>query len=607
MNRTLAKARSVANRSLGRSLPTTQSRQRGLDQRILAYNPAARAHLVWVIGTGLIAAAAVVAQAWFLSVVISRVFLEQQALDQLMAPLAILLAIAIVRAAAVLAGDVLAQRSASLLKAQLRSALLSKLSALGPAYSTREHSGELASLAGQGVEELDEYIVAYQPLRFLAVLVPVMVALAVLVIDPLSVLVLLFTGPVLVLFLVLIGSRARELTDRRFQELNWMSAHFLDFLQGIATLKMFGRSREQVENIREISRRYGDTTLDVLRTAFETSFVLELSTTIATALVAVEIGLRLFDGQLPFQQALAVLIITPEFFLPVRQLAARYHAGAAGKTAAERIFAVLDAPLPSSVVTLDTRTPARSPRSGIVFENVWFAYERGERPVLRDLSFFMPRGKTVAIVGETGAGKSTIASLLLRFIEPQSGFITVDGKPLASIDVQTWRAGIAWVPQRPHLFFGSVADNIRLARPAATDAEVISAAEAACADTFIRLLPNGYDTQIGEGGARLSGGEQQRLAIARAYLKDAPLLILDEPTSHLDVANEALVQAALAELLLGKTALIISHRLNFAYQADQVVVLREGRIVEAGSGAQFAAREDGSHMQLSKRGEVSAS
>jgi ATP-binding cassette subfamily C protein CydD len=320
--------------------------------------------------------------------------------------------------------------------------------------------------------------------------------------------------------------------------------------------------------------------MHVLRTAFETAFVLELTATIATALVAVEVGLRLAGGTLAFAPALAVLIVTPEFFAPLRQLSVQYHAGATGKVAAERVFAILDTQLPRPVHRMEV---ARHPpvANGISFRDVSFSYEGSEREALTDVSFDIPRGSTTALVGETGAGKSTLAGLLLRFFEPTSGAIFIEGLPLDSMEASVWRAQVAWVPQQPHLFAGTVADNIRLGRPNATLGETVAAATAAGADTFIRRLPQGYDTVIGEGGRRLSGGEQQRLAIARAYLKDAPFIILDEPTSHLDAANEALVQEALQRLLHGRTALIISHRMKLVQFAGQTLVLQDGRLLPA--------------------------
>jgi ATP-binding cassette subfamily C protein CydD len=318
----------------------------------------------------------------------------------------------------------------------------------------------------------------------------------------------------------------------------------------------------------------------VLRTAFQTGLVLEWGSTIATALVAVEISLRLMNGALPFNRGLAVLIITPEFFMPLRHLALKYHAGTAGKAAADRIFAILDTPLEHARASA-TRSAVPA-RSAIHFDQVSYAYDSGQRPALQDFSLHIPHGQRIALIGATGAGKTTVANLLLRFIDLQSGSIVIGGISLSEIDPASWRSQVAWVPQRPHLFYGTIADNIRLARPTATHDEVVAAATAAHAHEFIEKLPQGYATPIGEQGARLSGGQQQRLAIARAFLKDAPFLILDEATSHLDAAGEAAIQDALTRLMQGRTVLIIAHRLKLVYAADRVAVLDRGRVIEVG-------------------------
>jgi ATP-binding cassette subfamily C protein CydD len=570
------------------------------DKRLLRDHPSTRRWLYLAVAAGFLASVCVAAQACLLSVVVNRIFILHQALDDVAPYFLIMLLLALLRALIIWSSEVLAQRSASHLKSSLRQQLTQQLFNLGPAFTQGERSGELVNAAVGGVEILDEYITVYQPARLLARLVPVFMLLVVLLLDPLSTLVLLFTGPLLVLLLALIGSSVKDIAQRRFQELSWMSAYFLDILQGLATLKMFGRSREKVETIRQISARYGSTTLEVLRTAFQTALVLEWGSTIATALVAVEIGLRLMNGGLSYERALAVLIITPEFFQPPRQLAIRYHMGTAGQAAADRIFAILDTP---AQLTASSKMPVAADdelfptQFNIRFDRVSFAYANGQRSALQDFSLHIPHGQRIALVGATGAGKSTVANLLLRFSAPQSGSIIVDGVPLHDLDPAAWRAQVAWVPQQPYLFYGTLADNVRLARPAATQAEVLAAAKAAHAHEFIQRLPQGYDTPIGEQGARLSGGQRQRLAIARAFLKDAPFIILDEATSHLDSESEALIQDALDRLLQGRTVLIIAHRLKLIYAADQVVVMQQGRAIEWGKHAELLA-QDGPYRQL---------
>jgi len=416
--------------------------------------------------------------------------------------------------------------------------------------------------------------------------VPVLVLAVVVVLDPPTALVLLFTGPILLLLLGFIGGRARGITDRRFTEVRYLGAFFLDMLSGLATLKMFGRSREQVATIATISRQYRDTTMEVLRTAFQTSLVLEWGGAVAVALVAVEISLRLMDGSIAFDRALAVLIIVPEFFLPLRTLATRYHAGAARRSVAARLFAILDEPVPAALPTSSAAIPTAT---DIRFSGVRFTYPGRDDRALDGLDLVIGRGRVVALIGATGAGKTSIANLLLRFVVPDAGRILVGDMPLESIEIGSWRAHVAWVPQRPHLFHGTVADNLRLARPDATDADLVAAAEQAGAAAFIRALPRGFDTPVGEDGLRLSGGRRQRLAIARAFLVDAWLVILDEATSHLDAESETAIRDAVARLATrGRTVLVVSHRLRLVETADDIVVLDHGRVVETGAPADLA-------------------
>ncbi len=569
--------------------------------RLLRHAPGARGRLAVGIGFGFLAAVVVVGQAYLMAMVVADVFLGGGSLGSVAVPLGAIAVLALVRAPLLLAADGLAQGASGRIKAALRADLTAQLFALGPAWTGRERSGELSSVLTDGLAAIDAYVTSFQPARALAAAVPVLVLVAVFIVDPPTTLVLLFTGPILVLLLGFIGGRARVITERRFAEVRWLSAFFLDMLGGLATLKMFGRSAEQVGTIRAISRQYGDTTMEVLRTAFQTSLVLEWGAAVAVALVAVEISLRLMAGSIAFDRALAVLIIVPEFFLPLRSLATRYHSGAAGRAVAERAFAILDEPLPpgkSRLAGPSGTAGAEIPADReISFVGVTVTYPGRMVPALDRLELTIPSRGVLALVGATGAGKTTLANLLLRFIEPDAGTITVGDVPLAAIDLAAWRATVAWVPQRPHLFHGTVADNLRLARRDASDAELVTAAREAGADTFLAALPAAYGTPIGEGGVRLSGGQRQRLAIARAFLADARLVILDEATSHLDVVSEAVIRDAVTRLAASRTVLVVSHRLRFVDTADVVVVLDGGRVVEAGAPATLAGR-DGPYRRL---------
>ncbi|MGA9160912.1 MAG: thiol reductant ABC exporter subunit CydD [Actinomycetota bacterium] len=559
------------------------------ERRLWVERPQARSAMYAATGLGLAAVGCWIAFALVLSSVIARVFVDGATRTSVRGLLVAMLGLVLLRGAFVWCAEVVAQRAAAGLKTDLRERLAAKLIALGPTYTRGERIGELVYGAGEGVEALDPFVTRYAPARRLAVIVPITVAVVVFVLDPWTVPILVVTGCVLVLFLALIGRRVRDLTERRERELAWMNAHFLDVLRGLPTLKMFGRSAEQAETIRAVSSRQGSTTMDVLRTAFQTTLVLEWGATAATALVAIETSVRLMAGGIAFERALAVLLLAPEFFLPLRRLSSEYHVGRSALAAAGRVHGVLDEPV-------RTAGPVRGPPSplpvqlDVRFEDVVVAYDGGSRPALSGCSLEIPHGATVALVGATGAGKTTVANVLLRFVEPDRGRATVGGEPLSGIDPARWRTQVAWVPQHPALFPGTVADNLRIARPDARDDELVAAATAAHAHAFVTDLPDGYETIVGDGGAGLSGGERQRLALARAFLKDAPLLIVDEPTSHLDRASEASVLDALSRLAEGRTVLVIAHRPEPVAHADLVVSLRAGRVEHVGAPEPSPAR-----------------
>jgi len=561
--------------------------------------------MIVAVVAGVGATLALVAQLIAVALAVAGVFLKDQTLHDVWPLLALGFGLLLLRTVLGIGGELAARRSADRLVGTLRSDLSGQLLRLGPTWTSRQRSGEISGVLIGGLEAIEEYMTQFVPTRWLAMIVPLLVLVLVLLLDPPSVLVLLFTGPLLLLLLAVIGGRTRTVSERRFLEMRVLSAFFLDILRGIATLKMFGRSREQVGNLDRVSRRYGDATMDVLRTAFQTSLVLEWGATIAIALVAVEIGLRLLEGAIPFERALAVLLITPEFFLPLRALAVRFHVGTAGRAVIGRTFEILDEPAPVVDVAGAAgaaERPAATPLAltappEIAFEGVLFTYPGREAPALDGADLLLARGSSVALVGASGAGKSTLTSLLLRFIEPDAGRILVDRQPLDDIGLHAWRASTAWVPQRPHLFDGSVGDNLRMGRPGASEAEVQAAVRAANAAGFIDQLPAGLDTPVGEAGLRLSGGQRQRLAIARAFLRDAPVLILDEATSHQDEASEAAIADALERLTVGRTVLIVAHRLRLAQRADRVAVLDRGRVIEVGRPDELLAT-DGPYRRL---------
>jgi ATP-binding cassette, subfamily C, bacterial CydCD len=551
-----------------------------IDKRLLRETRSAAGPLSLTIVFGFLGGILIVLQAWFLSQVIADVFLAGAALDDVGAQLGFLLLVFVLRAVSILAGEIFAGRLAVKIKTSLRGRLYRQIVALGPSFARGERTGELINTLTEGIEALDAYFRGYLPQLALAFLVPLTILGFVLPRDLISGMVLLVTAPLIPLFMILIGNKADAVTKRQWKSLSRMSAHFFDVLQGLTTLKIFGRSQAQIKVIAQVGERFRQKTMGVLRIAFLSALTLELLATLSTAVVAVEIGLRLLYGRMDFGDALFVLLLAPEFYQPLRWLGARFHAGVQGVAASERIFAIVDEPV--SCGLRNVRSGAcqssheivyqiSSLQSPIIFDQIYYAYS-DNRQALNGVSFTIEPGQKVALVGPSGAGKSTVAQLLLGFFEPTEGALWGRGEG----------KGIAWLPQHPYLFNDTVAANIRLARPKASLDELIHAAKSAHAHEFIQQLPQGYDTPIGERGDRLSGGQAQRIALARAILMDAPMVILDEPTTHLDPELEAQIHQSTQKFLEGRTALLVAHRLNTVTAADKIIVMDGGCI--AGQG-----------------------
>ncbi|WP_343419835.1 thiol reductant ABC exporter subunit CydD [Candidatus Flexifilum breve] len=551
-----------------------------MDRRLIAEARAVRREFALSILWQTLAGACLIGGAFAFSRTVAAVFLGGQPLSAVLPLLGLFGGCALLRAGLVWAGNSAAAEVSIRVRLDLRRRLLKQLVQLG-AQDAR--TGELATTASKGIDALDPYFRDYLPALFTALLIPLTMALVVLPLDGLTFAVMLITAPLIPFFMILIGKAAGVLAKTQYASLGLLSAHFLDVMQGLLTLKLFNRSQYQIETIGRISGEFRAATMGVLRVAFLSALTLELLATVSVALIAVEIGVRLLHGGIPFESALFLLVIAPEFYQPLRTLGARFHTGTEASAAAARIFEVLALPCPpAGAVTAP-------PHSDLRFDAVHVAYDAGERPALNGLSFTVAHGEKVALVGATGGGKSTALALLLRFSEPTAGRITVNGRDLRELDADTWRQQIAWVPQAPYLFNTSIADNIRLGRPDAPLTDVLAAAAAAQAHDFITRLPHGYDTVIGERGARLSGGQAQRVAIARAFLRDAPLLLLDEITSYLDHETEAALNRALDRLLVGRTALVVAHRLHTIQRMDRILVVEAGQVVESGTHAELLA------------------
>lgn len=555
-----------------------------VDPRLLRASRAARRGLAAAVATGVAQAVLLLGQAGLLAGIVARVFLGGASFGDETAAFGALVAVVGARALLAAAGELAAERAAAGAKSELRRRVLTHALALGPVHLGGTRAGELAALATRGLDGLDGWFSRYLPQLVLAAVVPVAVIARVLAADWPAALVLAVTVPLIPVFMILVGQATRRRTTSQWQALSRLGGHFLDVVEGLATLRVFGRARYQAEVLRRMADEHRRATLASLRVAFLSSLVLELLATLGTAIVAVTVGLRLLAGDLDFATALFVLVLAPEAYQPLRQVGASFHASSEGVEASEAAFAILETPAPASRPSRLAPVPDLR-RDPLRLEAVTFTWPGRSQPALDSVSLRIDPGERVALVGPSGAGKSTLVALLLRFVDPDAGRILVGGQDLVAVDPDVWRALVAWVPQRPHIFAGSIADNIRLGRPDATDAEVCRAAAAANAAEFIAALPSGLDTEVGERGVGLSAGQRQRIALARAFLRNAALLLLDEPTAHLDAESQAAVVGAMDRLLVGRTGLVVAHRLPTARAADRVVVMDRGRIVEDGDPA----------------------
>jgi len=528
-----------------------------------------------------------VLQSYQLSLVISGVFIDHRTLKEVNSLLQLILALVLIRVLFNVISELLAGRMTINIKNKLRVELLAKIDRLGPEYLKNEQTGELTTTALQGVDALDEYFSQYLPQVLVSVLLPLTILAVVFPIDPLTGIVFVLTAPLIPLFMVLIGWAAEALTRRQWKALTYLGSYFLDTLQGISTLKLLGRSRERAADVRQASEHYRQTTLEVLRVTFISALALELIATISTAVVAVEIGLRLLYGRIAFQQAFFILLIAPDFYLPLRNLSARYHAGMTGVTAAQKIYSLLDAPEPviHAVQPVRQLDEVANADFKISIRNLSYSYPGLSSHSLEHINLEIEKGRHYALAGRSGSGKSTMARILLRFIEPDLGEILLNGSAIQEYSRDDWRRFTGWLPQNPSIFNDTLLVNVTLGDPSFTINEVESALRSAGLAELLASLPLGLATPLLESGTRLSGGQLQRLALARVFLRQPSLLLLDEPTSHLDPDLARSLDSSIKTLMQERTTLTIAHQLSTIEGADEVIFLRDGRIAAIGNHA----------------------
>jgi ATP-binding cassette, subfamily C, bacterial CydD len=546
---------------------------RALDPRLLSRTRSARPLLVTDVVLGIGTSVAVLLGATMLARIAAKAF-HGAPLRVLEPDFGWLVLAFLLRGAFAWGMEVAGRRAAWAVLSDLRLALVGKRLRTQPTAVDGAEGAEIATVSVQGVEALEGYFARYLPQAVLAAVVPFLVIAWVAFVDLEAAVIMLLTLPLVPVFMWLIGSYTADMTRERWQALRQLSSHFLDVVRGLPTLRSFGRGRHEVTVVGEVSERYRKTTMETLRISFLSGSVLELAATIGVALVAVTAGVRLVGGSLGLQAGLTVIILAPELYLPYRRLGAEYHASADGLAVAERMFELLDAP--TAVATGGPRLAPSPATAQVRLERVSFSYPSRPGPVLDGFDLELAPGEAVALVGESGAGKSTVAALLLGLLEPSAGAVTVGGVGLADCRLEEWRRFVAWVPQHPTLFRASVADNIRLGDPEASPQAVREAAVLAGADEFVRALPDGYATLVGDGERSLSPGERRRIGLARAFVRDAPLVILDEPTADLDPRSVSVVAGAVRRLQAGRTMLVIAHRPELVQSADRVVRMIDG-------------------------------
>jgi ATP-binding cassette, subfamily C, bacterial CydD len=582
------------------NIPNPATPEAWLRQQARSVKGSMLAAILTAFGGGLL----IILQARLLAQVCQRAVIERTGLTPLLPLLAWVGAIALLRGLAAYLSEHAAIKAAAQVRQQVRTALYQRLLLLRPTGMAGE-VGPLTEVVTAGVEGLEAYIARFLPQMVLAGLLPLAVLLVVLPSEWRSSLVLIFSAPFIPLLMVLIGKGTETLNRRQFSRLSRMAGHLLDLVQGLPDLKIFGAAKREAELVAQVSDQYRTGTMAVLRVAFLSAFTLEFFSTVGTAVVAVIIGFRLLAGNLSLLDGLFVLLLAPEYYLPLRNLGLAYHSRMNGMAAAERIIPLLEQALPTQeflpqwnteAATVVTNMPTESSSADlrvlcgepieIVCDSVSFRYG-SDRGGVQDISLTIPADSMVALGGASGSGKSTLARLLLGLAQPESGQITVNNVDLAQLDQAAWRSRLAWVPQQPFFFNATIRENLLLGRPDADEYAIQQALTAAALTNVIKALPEGLATRLGDRGAGLSGGELRRLALARVFLRDASLVVLDEPTAGLDADNEQLVLNAVERLAVGRTMLIISHREATISRCQQVAVLAAGRLEQVTTSQEY--------------------
>jgi ATP-binding cassette subfamily C protein CydD len=479
---------------------------------------------------------------------------------------------------------------------EVRESLLQKLFQLGPRFVKEEGSGQTVTLVMEGIMKFRRYLELILPKSMNSAIIPAMICIFIFFVNIRSAVILALAVPILIVFMILLGLAAKSKADRQYESYQMLSNHFVDSLRGLETLKYLGLSRQHINKIILVSERYRRATMGTLRIAFLSSFALDFFTMLSIAVVAVFLGIDLINGKMGLRPALTILILAPEYFLPIREIGADYHATLDGKEAGKKIQEILDK---ESLQPKQDPIPLWKSTSTFSVKGVSVHFADSNRPALQDIQFSVSGSKKIGIIGASGAGKSTLIDVLSGFLTPSSGEFQVNGTKLTTLSQLNWQSQITYIPQHPYIFHDTVLNNIRFYNPEATVKEVEKAAEAAGLAEVIQSLPQGFETIIGEGGRSLSGGQEQRIALARAFLSNRPIIMLDEPTAHLDIETEYELKETMLQLFNGKLVFFATHRLHWMLDMDQIIVLDQGKIVEIGTHEQLI-RQKSTYYQLVK-------
>lgn len=579
-----------------------------MDKNLLGYKGVKPVFLIVGFLT-LVQSLSILLLATWLAEVISALFAGEPLKEQWGTALLFLLAFLVRHACAMLMSRV-SYRFAEATGSTMRREMMDKLFQLGPRMVGGRGTGDLVTLVLEGVTKFRTYLESIIPRMVGMSITPILVLIYVYTLDTSSGVILTITMPIIIVFMILIGMTARKQMDRQLKSYRTLSNHFVDSLRGLETLKFLGRSRSHSESIATVSDRYRSATMRTLRVAFLSSFALDFFTMLSVASVAVSLGLRLVNEQMTLVTGLTILILAPEYFLPVRLVGSDFHATLDGKEAAEAMKSIIDQdevkaevlnesgePLAETSVKSSESIFSWNENSVLTLNNVSVKYEEAGLSSLDAVNLRFKGASKIGIIGESGAGKSTLVDILGGFLHPTSGNITVNGTTVSALTDETWRKQTSYIPQRPYIFSGTLADNIRFYYPDASMEAVAAAVKATGLSELVATLPNGLQEMIGGGGRSLSGGQEQRVALARALLSSRQIMLLDEPTAHLDIETEYELKETMLPLFEGKLVFLATHRLHWMLDMDVIVVMKQGKVAEIGTHQELLARK-GAYYEL---------